>query len=227
MRVTSAVWFRQCLLLVILLHVGARKHVKRKPLKITWERFKSAVTANKFPPPSKEQYRGFVHSLNYAGIKNEREAAMYLAQLLHESGGLHYKQELAYKDKSYDPYKSDLDVPGKRYFGRGYIQLTWAENYLNASRGIYKDDRLLQNPDLVANDEKAAFLTAGWYWKTRVAVVPGVKKGRFGEATRAITGVIECNGNYLKSSKKRFKYYKVIFHKFGAKGRPDERGCYN
>ncbi|XP_014279386.1 uncharacterized protein [Halyomorpha halys] len=224
MRVSLPIGFRWCLLLVVLLQAV---HCAKKPLKITWDQFRSAITTNGFPLPSEAQYEGFVHTLEYAGITTKREAAMFLAQLIHESGGLQFKEELAYKDKSDDPYKSDIDVPGKRYFGRGYIQLTWAENYLNASKGIYGDDRLLQNPDLVAKDEDAAFLTAGWYWKTRVAVVPGVKKGRFGESTRAINGVVECNGEYLENSKNRFKYYKVVFEIFGAKGKPNEKGCYN
>lgn len=34
-------------------------------------------------------------------------------------------------------YKSNEDVPGKSYYGRGYIQLTWAVNYKKAVSIFY------------------------------------------------------------------------------------------
>lgn len=210
------------LLLVVLWHTA---ECTRRPLNITWDQFSSGLTDNRFPAPSEEQYERFVNTLEYAGITEEREAAMFLAHLIHETGGFRFLGDVPPEDA--DDYKSPIDVPGQRYYARGYIQISWAATYLAASKAIYGDDRLLQNPDLVANDEDAAFLTAGWYWRTRVTVVPGVKEGRFGESTRAINGIMECNGEYLENSKNRFRYYKKVFKLFGAKGEPDERGCYN
>lgn len=194
---------------------------------ISYQQFSNAVTRNDFPKPSQAQYNGYMRALDYADIYNKREAAMFLAQLIHESGGLQFKEELAYKDACSDPYSTSPDRPGKRYYGRGYIQLTGAENYGIASRAIYGDERLLDNPDMVASDENIAFKTAGWYWKTRVGNNTGVQLGRFGDSTRAINGKLECNGQNVDKSKQRFKYYCVVFDEFDVPGSPNECGCYN
>ncbi|CAH1402057.1 unnamed protein product [Nezara viridula] len=194
---------------------------------ISSQQFFNAVTRNGFPRPSQAQYNGFIRAVDYAGINSRREAAMFLAQLIHESGGLQFKEELAYKNAYSDPYTSHLDRPGKRYYGRGYIQLTWAENYLKASRAIFGDDTLLNDPDKVARDEDIAFITAGWYWKTRVGNIRGVKEGRFGESTRAINGAVECNGQNVDKSRQRFRYYCTVFDEFDCPGSPNECGCYN
>ena len=57
---------------------------------------------------------------------------------------------------------------GWKYRGRGFIQLTGKNNYAAASKAIYKDDRLVENPDLVNNPEIAAEVAA-WYMKTNTA----------------------------------------------------------
>jgi chitinase len=50
---------------------------------------------------------------------------MFLAQILHESGGLRYKRELACINTGCpnDYQITGPGIPGKRYYGRGYIQL--------------------------------------------------------------------------------------------------------
>jgi predicted chitinase len=53
---------------------------------------------------------------------------------------------------------------GFKFRGRGFIQLTGKNNYAAASKAIYGDDRLVQNPDLVNNPEVAAQVSA-WYMK--------------------------------------------------------------
>jgi len=51
--------------------------------------------------------------------------------------------------------------------GRGYFQLTHKFMYKAASEAIFKDDRLVKNPELAAEPEIAARV-AIWYWKTQV-----------------------------------------------------------
>jgi len=51
--------------------------------------------------------------------------------------------------------------------GRGYFQLTHKFMYKAASQAIFKDDRLVKNPELAA-DPKIAAQVAVWYWKTQV-----------------------------------------------------------
>jgi predicted chitinase len=53
---------------------------------------------------------------------------------------------------------------GYRYRGRGFIQLTGKKNYRAASKALYGDDRLVQNPDLV-NDPSVAAPVVAWYMK--------------------------------------------------------------
>ena len=51
---------------------------------------------------------------------------------------------------------------GYKYRGRGFIQLTGKNNYTEASKEIFGDDRLVKNPDLVSDPKIAAKVTA-WF----------------------------------------------------------------
>jgi len=51
---------------------------------------------------------------------------------------------------------------GFKYRGRGFIQLTGKSNYLAASKAIFGDNRLAENPDL-ANDPSIAAKITAWY----------------------------------------------------------------
>lgn len=51
---------------------------------------------------------------------------------------------------------------GWKFRGRGYIQLTGKNNYSAASKAIFGDDRLVENPDLV-NDPSVASEVVAWY----------------------------------------------------------------
>jgi putative chitinase len=63
--------------------------------------------------------------------------------------------------KLLDPQPGD----GWKFRGRGLIGLTFKDEYLRASKAIYNDDRLVQNPDLVATDRTTAILTACYFFK--------------------------------------------------------------
>ncbi len=53
---------------------------------------------------------------------------------------------------------------GYRYRGRGYFQLTGKGNYAKYSQDTYGDDRIVKNPELVAQPIDA-LLSSLWYWK--------------------------------------------------------------
>jgi len=53
---------------------------------------------------------------------------------------------------------------GWKYHGRGLIQLTGKENYVNCGTGINVD--LVNNPDYLLTPEYAA-LSAGWFWNKK------------------------------------------------------------
>ena len=56
---------------------------------------------------------------------------------------------------------------GFKYRGSGLIQLTGKENFTKCSQSLFKDDRLVTNPDLVRTDKTVALQTALWYWDSR------------------------------------------------------------
>lgn len=96
-----------------------------------------------------------------------REAA-FLAQILHESGGLRYVRELASGD-AYDTGRlaarlgntPEADGDGPRYKGRGLIQITGRRNYLLC--GMALDVDLLAQPELLEQPVLAC-RSAGWFW---------------------------------------------------------------
>lgn len=92
---------------------------------------------------------------------------------------------------------------------------------------MYKDDRLLSDPDLVARDESVAWLTAFWYWNTIVGLNQGVQKGEFGVSTKLINGAIECSNRIHSAAKKRFELYRKVLIALNILEVPIEKGCYN
>jgi len=177
---------------------------------------------------SARKYNYIVNLASKAGnITTKRELAMFLAQILWESDGLKAVREYACLSGCPNEYKTSDDVPGKSYYGRGYIQLTWAGNYKSASYDLFNDDRLYKNPDLVAENEELSWATAFWYWKKHVKPRPGIELGYFGEATDAINGKLECfNGPNVHKAKLRFILYKKILKGLNIKEEPIEKGCY-
>ena len=71
------------------------------------------------------------------------------------------------------PYKA---VPGRSYYGRGIIQLSWNYNYGQFSEWLYNNgmmkdiitekDTLLKRPDYVAIHSELAYLSGIWFWMT-------------------------------------------------------------
>jgi putative chitinase len=89
---------------------------------------------------------------------------------------------------------------GAKFHGRGFIQLTGRYNYTRASHDIYSDDRLVDNPDLVATDAKVAADTTVWFWINRVR--PHVTD--FSDMAQ-VTKPINRNLDGLESRKTKFQ----------------------
>ena len=131
----------------------------------------------------------------------KQEAAAFLANVSHETGGLVYVVE---QNTSNYPHYCDASQPygcpagQAAYYGRGPIQLSWNFNYKAAGDALGID--LLNNPYLVENDASVAWRTGLWYWNTQTG--PGtmtphdamVNQRGFGETIRSINGSLECNG---------------------------------
>ena len=54
------------------------------------------------------------------------------------------------------PYHLADRETGQVYYGRGYVQLTWAQNYKKMGKAIGMGDQLYRNPDLVLNPDIAS-----------------------------------------------------------------------
>ena len=143
----------------------------------------------------------------------KQEAAAFLANVSHETGGLVYIDEInqanwpTYCDTS-QPY--GCPAGQSAYHGRGPIQLSWNFNYYAAGNALGVD--LLDNPNLVATDAAISWETGLWYWMTGTgnagttshnAMVNG--QG-FGTTIRAINS-IECNGGNTAEMQDRVNLY--------------------
>lgn len=125
-------------------------------------------------------------AMKEANISTPERKAAFIAQLAHESGGFKYNQEIA----SGAAYEGRRDLgntqpgDGKKFKGRGYIQLTGRANYAAAGKALGLD--LVNNPELAAKPENAARVAA-WYWNSR-----GLNKladqGNFDGITKRING---------------------------------------
>ncbi|XP_046398677.1 endochitinase At2g43620-like [Ischnura elegans] len=192
---------------------------------ITSEEFTKAVVDCGFESPPSDVYQYFDL---YTSDFSRNELAMFLAQLIHESGGFQFKEEIAYADKrNHGQYRDNHSLPGKDYHGRGYIQLTWAQNYKDASRDLGMGDELLKRPERVAKDTEMAMLVSVWYWRTKVRRQLGSKFDCFGLTTKAINGAIECSNGYNETAAKRYQYYLKVADALGIQNKASERGCYN
>ncbi|KAG4076278.1 hypothetical protein HA402_014827 [Bradysia odoriphaga] len=195
---------------------------------VSYDQFSNAVVSNGYPRPSQAVYDAYIQGLPRGSISSKEEAAMALAQFLHESAGLTAKREFRCMSNGCpgEYATPGCDASGKFYYGRGYIQLTWCNNYRAASRDLLGNDSLVTDPDQVASNENLAWNTAFWFWKVNVHGQAGVSNGFFGATTKAINGFLECSGNN-SVARKRFEMYGKVRAAFGLNGPGDERGCYN
>lgn len=106
-------------------------------------------------------------------IDSTKRLAAFLAQIAHESGRLVYVKEIwgpTESQKRYE-YRKDLGNTepgdGKRYMGRGLIQITGKANYAAVRDGLRGIMTEVPDFELYPEDlEKPAFaaLSAAWFW---------------------------------------------------------------
>lgn len=176
-------------------------------------------------------YSGLIDALGaYPGFANtgddttkKREAAAFLANVNHETGGLVYIKEI--NEANY-PHYCDWGQPygcpagQAAYYGRGPIQLSWNFNYKAAGDALGID--LLGNPWQVEQNSAIAWKTGLWYWNTQTG--PGtmtphnamVNNAGFGETIRSINGSIECNGGNPGQVQSRVDAYQRFTQMLGV-----------
>jgi predicted chitinase len=122
----------------------------------------------------------------------KREVAAFLANVNHETGALVYIEEIDKADYCGDGCPC---APGKQYYGRGPIQISWNSNYCAASQAIFGDPEVLRtDPDRVARDAQVAWATALWFWNTTGCHDAIVSSEDFGGTVQIINGPVECGG---------------------------------
>lgn len=167
----------------------------------------SAQLRTAMPFASADKIALFVQPINDAmnefSISTVTRQAAFLAQLCHESGSLNYVRELA--DGSAYEGRADLGNTqpgdGKKYRGRGLIQVTGRANYAACGAALGLD--LVNHPELLEQPIPAA-RSAGWFWSKKN--LNGVADaGKFGTLCRLVNGGF--NGlddrieNYLRARK--------------------------
>jgi hypothetical protein len=176
---------------------------------------------------------------------NKRELAAFFANVAHET---RHGQDGKYNDGLMYIHENNTSLPyiapndiypaaaGKKYYGRGPIQLSYNGNYGYASDCIFGDKKvLLNNPGLVETDPVIAFKTAVYFWMTPQPGKPSahdVMTGKWhpGAADRAanrapgfgmtidiINGPVECGkGENIYSMNDRIGFYKYFLRKLGV-----------
>ncbi len=166
-------------------------------------------------------YSGLVAALNTypafattgGATVEKQEAAAFLANVDHETGGLVYINEIDQSGNycASEPYGCPAGTYS--YYGRGPLQISWNFNYYAAGQAIGQD--LLDNPNLVSSNAAVSWGTALWYWMTGTgggsvtshqAMVDGAG---FGATIRAING-IECNGGNTGEMQDRVNDYEYF-----------------
>lgn len=119
-------------------------------------------------------------------IYTAEDRAAFIAQIAHESGSFKFMRELA--DGAKYEGRSDLGNTepgdGRRFHGRGPLQVTGRANYLRCGQVLGLD--LISNPELLEQPGPGC-RAAGWYWRSR-GLSELAQRDEFGEITRRING---------------------------------------
>ncbi|MFF5502963.1 glycoside hydrolase family 19 protein [Streptomyces roseolus] len=153
----------------------------------------------------------------------KQEAAAFLANVSHETGGLvHIVEQNTANYPHYCDAKQPYGCPAGQaaYYGRGPIQLSWNFNYKAAGDALGID--LLNNPWRVEREPDVAMMTGLWYWNTQNG--PGtmtahnamVNGAGFGQTIWAINGSLECNGGNPAQVQSRVTKYQQFTQILGV-----------
>ncbi|MEV8328246.1 chitinase [Kitasatospora sp. NPDC056731] len=164
-------------------------------------------------------YPGFAHTGNDA--LKRREAAAFLANASHETGGLrHVVEQNTANYPTYCDTARPYGCPAERaaYYGRGPLQLS--STCKAAGDALHID--LLHHPDLLQTNPQIAWKSALWYWNTQSgpgsmtahhAIVTGAGSG---QTIRSINGAVECDGRNTAEMQDRVNLYQRSAHVLGT-----------
>jgi putative chitinase len=125
----------------------------------------------------------------YQIVGNKRTAA-FIAQIGHESGQLRYVREIWGPTVAQHGYEGREDLgntvagDGRKYCGRGLIQITGRANYSKCGEALGLD--LISHPELLELPQHAA-MSAAWFWKQK-GLNDLADRNEFNTITRRING---------------------------------------
>lgn len=129
---------------------------------------------------------------DYGGPLNELPVmAQFLAQVMHESGGLRYVREIWGPTKAQKGYEGRADLgnvkpgDGKRFMGRDVIQVTGRANYRALSKWAGFDFEA--KPEALESPEWLG-IAAIWYFLTRKGLIDYARAGNIEMVTRRVNG---------------------------------------
>lgn len=141
----------------------------------------------------------FINPLNAAMAEFEintiKRVDAFLAQIGHESGQLHYVEELA----SGRAYEGRVDLgnvhpgDGVKYKGRGLIEITGLANYIAVMMALGID--CVEHPELLEQPDNAC-RSAAWFWKEH-GLNEIADSGDFEKITRRINGGLNGESDRL------------------------------
>lgn len=154
---------------------------------------------------SKEKYRDAIWAeMAKNGITSKNEVAAFLSQIATETGNLKWLEEIS----SGAAYEGRRDLgntqpgDGRRFKGRGLIQLTGRANYERFAKYAGRPD-IMQNPQLVSQDPTLAVQSAIFYWNTRKGLREAAQRGDIDKVSRLVNG----GTNGLKERRENFASY--------------------
>jgi glycosyl hydrolase family 19 (putative chitinase) len=134
-------------------------------------RFAAAFPGRSFTAAMREGFGALVEAASGAGLTNKNEVAYVLGTCWHETGGrmepvretfgsdedeVVRRLERALERGQIKNRYWNPEPNGQRYYGRGYVQLTHAENYRKLGRALGRGDAFFDDPDLVMDVRTAA-----------------------------------------------------------------------
>ncbi len=162
------------------------------------------------PHASKERLKLLTPALNQTFVKYQINTplriAHFIAQVAHESDCFNAMEEYA-SGEDYE-WRDDLGNTqpgdGKRFKGRGLMQLTGRTNYADFSKAMGKD--FIAQPELVGQPPYTV-LVAGWYWDTRKLNGDADK-----DDVKTITKIINGGSNGLEDRKDYLRRAKTVLN---------------
>lgn len=126
-------------------------------------------------------------------INTPARICAFIAQIAHESGQFRYTREIWGPTAAQKRYEGRKDLgnvyqgDGKRYMGRGLIQITGRANYASCSVALTgTPDALINTPELLSTPAYATE-SACWFWKDR-GLNELADTGDFQRITKRING---------------------------------------